>query len=455
MSLHEPRPRNSSVRSQTAGQGHRVLQVDKFLRRFGGAAGYMLDLGDLLRSRGHQVEYFSADHPDNLPSTYQELFPHVEEYDPPPDGLSARVRSAASMFWSLRAEQSMEAVLDDFRPDVVHLHNIYHQLSPSILKPIQARGIPMVMTLHDFKLVCPTYRFHDGRAPCEACLGGGFHHAVIRRCKSGSVINSAVVASETAFHRLIGAYEPVDRFICPSRFLFEKLVQGGYRSSHLIHIPNFTGVPVATDPPTQGTAVLSVGRLSQEKGIDTLIRACAIPPARRLRIAGDGPLSDELRSLANRLAPATTAFLGQLDSESVLTEIDTARVVAFPARGYENMPLAIIEAMARGVPVVVTDIGGSPELVSGERTGMCAPPDDPISLRRAIDRLDDDALATRLGRAGIDVVQKKYSPDVHVTQIEGLYEQLVSAPPQLQHQGARWRSRPGSRRTRVSRVAIR
>jgi glycosyltransferase involved in cell wall biosynthesis len=404
----------------------RVLQVDKFLRRYGGAAAYMLDLGELLTQRGHRVEYFSVHHAENLSATYQDLFPEVPSYEPPPRELRARLQAGANMFWSREAGRAMEAVLEDFQPDIVHLHNIYHQLSPSVLRPIGSRGIPMVMTLHDFKLICPTYRLHDGRSSCEACLGGGFHHAVLRRCKSGSIVNSALLAAETAVHRHLGAYDSVDRLVCPSRFLLEKLLEAGFDPDRLEHLPNFTSLEPVTELHQPGEAVVSIGRLSQEKGIDTLIEACAIPPALPLRIAGTGPLEDRLRSSAAGLAPDTTAFLGQLDRPGVIGEIDHARVVVFPARGYENMPLAILEAMSRGKPVIVTDIGGSPELIENDVGGITVPPDDPVALRAAIDRFTDPDFARLVGDAGVQRVRDHYLPSGHVERIESLYRRLLS-----------------------------
>lgn len=404
----------------------RVLQVDKFLRRYGGAATYMLDLGRLLTERGHKVEFFSVDDDRNLDATYEDLFPRVPSYDPPPEGLGAKIRAGANMFWSRQAARAMDEVLDDFRPDIVHLHNIYHQLSPSILRPIAGREIPMVMTLHDFKLICPTYRLHDGGSSCEACVTGGFHNAVIRRCRGGSIINSALLAAETASHRRLGAYDPVDRLICPSRFLLDKLVEGGIDRSRLLHIPNFTTVDPVTEPHPPGPAVLSVGRLSQEKGIDTLIEACAIAPAVPLRIAGTGPLDEPLRRRAATVGADTTTFLGQLERDRVIDEIDRARVVVFPARGYENMPLAIMEAMSRARPVIVTDIGGSPELVEGDNGGLTVRPEDPVALRAAIDKFHDVEFARRVGRRGVERVQGHYRPKGHVERIESLYHELLT-----------------------------
>jgi glycosyltransferase involved in cell wall biosynthesis len=405
----------------------RILQVDKFLRRFGGAAAYMIDLGGHLQRLGHTVEYFAAAHPDNNPATYEHLFPTVESYDPAPPGLPRKLRAGTEMLWSRQAERSMEAVLDEFRPDIVHVHNIYHQLSPSILAPIRRRHIPIVMTVHDFKLICPTYRLHDGQGPCEACLNGSFRNAVLRRCKSGSLISSALLASETALHRKFGAYDAVDRFVCPSAFLYDKLVEAGFEPARLTHIPNFTSAPLVEGGRSGGRAVLSVGRLDHQKGLDTLIRACAIAPARPLRIAGEGPLSGPLRDLAGEVADGTTQFLGQLGEADVLREIDAASVVAFPARGYENMPLAIVEALARGVPVVVTDIGGSPEIIADSGGGLTVPPDDPVALRDAIDRLDDPSVNAEIGADGVRRVAERFTPTVHLRQIERLYAELTTA----------------------------
>lgn len=410
-----------------AGGGSRVLQVDKFLRPYGGAAMYMLDLSEQLRRRGHQVEFFSVRHPDNVESSLSDLFPPDTSYDPPPPGVGGKIGAAARTVWSRAAAKAMAEALDRFQPDLVHLHNIYHQLSPSILRPIRRRRIPMVMTLHDFKLICPSYRMLDRGSPCEACLDGHFRHAVTRRCKSGSLGQSAVLALETSVHRRLGAYADIDVLICPSEFLLGKLVEAGFDRHRLRHVPNFTGVGPASGSVPRGDHVLSVGRLAVEKGIDTLIEACGQDPPRRLRIVGDGPEREALVELASRVAPETTEFVGQLDRAGVLDELDRARVVAFPARGYENLPVAILEAMARGAPVIVTDIGGSPELVDGVRSGLCVPPEDPRAIRQAIDRFDDADLALALGSAGQEKIATTYALDAHLEQVEGLYRQLLSS----------------------------
>ena len=178
----------------------RILHVNKFLYRRGGAEAYMEDLADLQVAAGHTVAFFGMAHPLNTHLEYASHYPDHIELEPPPPTLTGRVRGVARMLYSTSAKRGMDAVLADFRPDVVHMHNIYHQLSPSVLRPVARRRIPAVMTLHDYKLACPTYQFLDHGNLCQACLGGHFQHAILRRCKDGSLGSSAVMAGELFVH---------------------------------------------------------------------------------------------------------------------------------------------------------------------------------------------------------------------------------------------------------------
>ena len=197
----------------------RILHVNKYLYRRGGAESYMQAVASLQRDAGHDVAFFGMDHPENDRHTYAPYFPSYLELEPPPATVTAKVAGFGRMVWSTSARRGIDAVVADFRPDVVHLHNAYHHLSPSILGPMARRGIPAVMTLHDYKLACPTYRFLDKGELCQACLGGHFTQAVRRRCKDGSLGSSAAMAAELAIHTAIRAYRHVQLFVCPSRFM--------------------------------------------------------------------------------------------------------------------------------------------------------------------------------------------------------------------------------------------
>lgn len=403
----------------------KVLHVNKFVYRRGGAEAYMLDVANLQRGAGHDVELFGMQHPDNLDVRFAEHFPSNMELEPMPPGMLPKLRGAARMLWSTSARRGMAAVLAAFRPDVVHLHNIYHQLSPSVIAPAVAAGIPVVMTLHDYKLACPTYLFLADGQVCEACLGGHFLQAPRRRCKNGSLGASAMAAFELAVHTRTGAYGGVDQFLCPSSFMRDKMTQAGVYPDRLRVLHNFvdvTGIPRTTGP---GGPVVYASRLSHEKGVDVLVRALAHLPGVRLELAGDGPERHALEVLAEQVAPGRVTFHGRVPKDRVRELMACAGVVAAPSRCYENQPLMVLEALAAGVPVAGSALGGIAELVRDGETGALARPDDPVDLARALSEvLDAPERAVRLGAAGRSLVVDAYDPDRHLADLDGVYAGL-------------------------------
>lgn len=407
----------------------RILHVDKFLRRQGGAAGYMLDVAGHQRRAGHEVEFFAMADPANLPATYAARFPPFVQLEPPPPGAVARVATVATMLWSTRAARAMAAVVDDFRPDVVHLHNVYHQLSPSILRPLRLRRIPAVMTVHDYKLVCPSYRLLDGHGPCDACVGAGplLVQPIRRRCKDGSLGASAVLALESSLHRLLGAWSTVARFVAPSRFLADVLVRGGFPADRVVHLPNPVHADAIAPRRDAGEGFVFVGRLSPEKGVDTAIRAVGRVPGARLTIAGDGPERPALEALAADVAPGQVRFAGHVGPGEVAELNRSARAALLPARWHENMPLSVLEAMATSLPVVVSGLGGLPELVRDGVEGLVVPPDDVDALASALCRLDDEpALSRALGAAARARAVAHHDAADHLARLEQLYRGLLA-----------------------------
>ncbi len=408
----------------------RILHVDKFLYRKGGAPGYMLDLAELQRSDGHEVEFFAMKDPErNLPATYEAFFPSHVVLDPPPRGIAQRAITLGRMVWSIESLKGMTRTIDAFRPDVVHLHTIYHQLSPSILKPLVRRQIPVVMTLHDYKLVCPTYARLDHGTPCDACLGGNFFEAVRRRCKNNSVTASAALAFETAIHRTLGAYSAISVFICPSRFMRDSMTSGNAYPERLMYIPHFFDCKGLAPREGPGEGIVAAGRLSPEKGFDLLIDAVAQIPGAQLTILGDGPLDAELRAHAARVAGGRITFMGRTDRSTVLQHLRAARVVVIPSRWYENQPLAIIEAMGSGVAPVVTTLGGAPELVEPGVDGWVVEP-TVGALAKAIQiPLEDPAKAKKMGEVARQRIQREFEPRLHLQRIFQAYRQAGTRAP--------------------------
>lgn len=389
----------------------------------------MEDLALLQSHAGHAVEFFGMGHEDNEPRTFEADFPSQVDYDPMPSSSVKKVAATARMLWSRQAERGMRAVLDRFAPDVVHVHNIYHQLSPSVLRPLMERRIPAVMTVHDYKLVCPSYQLLDHGKICEACLGGHFHHAPLRRCKDGSVAASLAVAVELAVHTRLGAYRPVTRFICPSRFMRDKLAAGGVFPDRLRWVPHFVDASTVGVKEQPGAGVIAAGRLSAEKGFDTLIRAVAgLRPDARLDLAGDGPARQDLERLAADVAPGRVRFHGRLAKPELHQLMRGAAVMAVPSRWHENQPMIVLEAFACGLPVVGSDLGGIPELIEPGVDGELAPADDAPAWRAALDGIlahPDRALT--MGRAARAKVELEFGAERHLAAVEQIYEEAAQS----------------------------
>ena len=409
----------------------RILHVNKFLHRRGGAEGYMLDLAALQRDHGHEVGFFGMDHPDNDQVSMGTPASYVE-FEPAPGGTLARLHLAGRMIWSRSARQGMDEALDAFRPDVVHAHNIYHQLSPSVVHAASRRGIPVVLTMHDYKLACPTYQFLDQGRPCTACVTGGPWQAARRACKDGSRAASTAAAVEVSLHRRFGAYDGVRRLVAPSRFLAEQVTAAGVYPDRIRVQPNFTDLDVAPRREDPARAAVFAGRLSPEKGVDTLVRAVARAAARLgerrpagvlLDVAGDGPERAALEALAAAEAPGLVRFHGRLPREQLQALVREATLSVVPSRWYENQPLAVLESYAVGVPVLATDLGGLPELVD-DTTGWVVPANDPDEMGRALaEALLDPAAARARGTRARRRAEERHEPKAHHAAIAAIYEE--------------------------------
>lgn len=384
----------------------------------------MLDVADLQRRAGHEVAFWGMRHPDNLQSLpLSDTFASHVELDPAPSGING-LTTGARMVWSRSSQRGMEAALKRCRPDVVHCHNIYHQLSPSILSAVKKARVPCVMTLHDYKLACPNYQMLNQGKLCQLCVTGGTWHAVRERCKGGSLKASTTLAVESGIHRATHAYSPVDVFISPSRFLGDVMRRSGVEASRLRVISHFVDLQDVPQSSGEGDRFLYAGRLAAEKGIDTLITALSLVPHDvHLDIAGEGPMRASLERQANELVAGRVTFHGRLDTPRLRALFPRSIASVVPARWYENQPMSILESFAASVPVIATALGGMPELVRTELDGIVVAHDDPVALAAALSRLSDDrALAHRMGRQARARLQKEFSAAAHLSALSEVYE---------------------------------
>lgn len=403
----------------------RILVVNKFYWEKGGSERVLFDLAAGYEAAGHEVVPFSMASARNRATPWADRF--VPEVDWESGGPLGALRAAARVIHSGEARRRLAGLLRDARPDVAHLHNFHHQLSPSVVDALREAGVPAVHTLHDYKVVCPNYLLFRAGAVCERCSGGRFHHAVAGRCVRGSYAASAVAALESSWHRARRTLERGIRVsVAPSRFLAAKIAEMGFRGDVRV-VPN--GIDAASIEPagTPGDGFLYAGRLAIEKGVDTLVEAVRGSPGLRLTIAGEGPAGESLRRLA---APAgdRIVFAGTLPRAEVLRLARGARAVVMPSVWYENAPLAALEACAAGVPVVASDHGGLPEIVRDGETGVTVPAGSPDALAKALRALQDAPdLAHRLGRRGRAVVEQEYRLPDQVARMLALLEEVASS----------------------------
>ncbi|MCP5026512.1 MAG: glycosyltransferase family 4 protein [Actinomycetia bacterium] len=401
----------------------RILHVNKFLHVAGGSETYMFGVADRQEAAGHQIAFFGMTHPHNRDGANSDLGVDEVSLDPPPDGTVAQLRTAGRIVWNRQAQNRMAEMIGRFRPDVVHAHNIYHQLSPSILRPVRAAGIPAVMTLHDYKLVCPTYLLRRQGKVCESCIDGGFRQAAKLRCQ-GSLAGSALLAFETGLHRRIGAYDPIDLLICPSRFLAGRMEAGGIDARRLRHLPNFSDLDQVAQTTAQAAEVFYAGRLSDEKGVATLVEAAGLfPQSVKVTVAGGGPLEEELR---NHPAAGRIDFLGRIPHTEVLDRLGGGPLVVVPSACHENAPMVALEAMAAGAVVVASDRGGLPEQVRHGQTGLIFPADDPAALAGAVGRLlADPELRRAMAVRAREDARRQFSAEVHMERLHELYGEAL------------------------------
>ncbi|MBD3160799.1 MAG: glycosyltransferase, partial [Candidatus Eisenbacteria bacterium] len=388
---------------------------------------YYLDLGERLAARGDHVVYLSMRHPDNVPAGPEDWFVSGVDFREQA-GWRDKLRRAARTISSTEAAEAAHRVVRRSRPAVAHLHNIYHHLSPSVIRAIDREGVGIVQTLHDYKLICPAYLLMTEGEICERCRGGRYHEALRHRCLLDSRAASFVAMVEAYLHRWRRTYQKIRTFLCPSRFMLEKVRSFGIDSSRLVHLPYFLPVDRYDPGPGDGGYYVYAGRLSREKGIATLLEAHARLPRKRvpLRILGDGPLRERLEERTRELGLEDVVFEGYQPADRLRATVRTARFTVVPSEWYENYPFAILEAFALGRPVVGTRIGGIPELVRDGETGWTAPHRDPDALAECLARMmNDPAKADEMGKGARAWVADALSPEKHLERLDAIYREAA------------------------------
>ena len=353
----------------------KILIVNKFYYYRGGDCTAVFSTEQLLRSKGHETAIFSVKHPQNVPSAWEQYFPENISFS---SGLSGKISAAIRIFHSREVSRKFKKILSDFKPDVVHLHNIHSYISPLVAKIAHKRGIRVVWTMHDYKLICPVYICLRENKLCEECFNNK-RKVLDHKCMKNSYAASFLAWMEACCwnRKKLSGY--TDIFISPSHFLKGKMIEGGYSSEQIQVLHNFLPKKMPV-PAIKNNYYCYVGRLSAEKGVDTLLESASQLPY-NLKIIGGGALFD---SYKKKYRYEHIEFLGQMKPEELYPIVQKARFLAIPSVWYENNPFSVIEALCMGTPVLGSRIGGIPEMITEGEDGFLFTPGNITELRDKI-----------------------------------------------------------------------
>ncbi len=370
--------------------------VNKFLYPNGGSETYMFKLGKELGDRGHQVEYFGMQHPDNCVSN--SVGAYTQQMDFHSSNAVRKISLSLKTIYSKEARKKIRLVLDDFQPDVVHLNNFNFQLTPSIIVEIRkwekesGRRVKIIFTAHDSQLVCPNHLMKNPNTNevCEKCLGGHFINCTKGKCVHSSTMKSVIGTVEAVYWNSRNIYDQIDKIICCSEFIKTKLDTNPVLKSKTFAFHNFIDSFEKTSIEKKDY-VIYFGRYSQEKGVKTLLDVCRELPGVSFIFAGKGPLEDELEGIDN------VKNVGFKTGKEFETLIRQAKFSVYPSEWYENCPFSVMESISMGTPVIGANTGGIPELIDDGKTGILFKSGDKEELKNTILKaVNDKALALKM-----------------------------------------------------------
>lgn len=403
----------------------KILQVNKFFYLHRGAERYYLNLIKLLEEHGHKVIPFAMASIKNLPSEYQDFFSKNIDLKIPSYSWRSLCK-IKDIIYNKDAQHDVAELITRTHPEIVHIHNIYHQLSPSILPVFKYFKLPVVMTVHDFELLCPNYSLFTQGKSCERCKESKYYNAILHRCLKDSFGASAVACLEHYIHHYRRYYQKnVDLFIAPSIFVRNKLVEWGWPAARIVVIPHFIKLDKKAPLLKPKNYMLYFGSLERGKGLKAVIEMLHKEKFDiELHVAGDGSRRNDLKRLVDKYnLHLQVEFLGQLKDEALKEQIRGCKLVIMPSLQYETFGLTVLEAFAQSKPVLVSSQGALPELVDGTN-GRIFNPYQPkslaINLRAMLENLDLAAM----GQAGYQLARDKYNQDVHYQAIMEVYSKL-------------------------------
>lgn len=396
----------------------KILQTNNYGYIRGGSDRYFLDLSDLLQRNGHQVSYLvSANGKNVVDSRFAVRGFNVE---------SPSLMDIPGFIYSPHAVAQLRRLIKHERPEVAHLHIYYGQITASILSVLKEYGIPVVQTLHEFKLLCPVSSMvRDGRL-CEECADGSYWRAVWHRCNRGNLVRSLVTATESYVSNTLGARESIDHFIAVSDFLRGKMIEHGIPENKITTVHNFVRDDLFADNVDEGQYFLYFGRIEKIKGLETLLKAMAAMPDVDLYIVGSGDARQELEGSAVNMGLANIRFLGFKSGQELRDLIAGAIAIVSPSECNETFGLVLVESFSQCRPVIASRMGGMTEVVSDGEDGLLFDAGNVEQLVSALTWMDANRKnAVEMGRAGQAKVRRLFSAEKHYQEIMRVYQKVI------------------------------
>jgi glycosyltransferase involved in cell wall biosynthesis len=382
----------------------------------------------LLNQHGHKITTFARKHTEDICAESENYFPADIKTDSINISWDA-LKTLKEIFYSRETKNALRKLLKEFRPHLAHAHNIYGRLTPSVLDLMAQKNIPIIMTLHDYKLICPNYKMLNDRNVCEDCEGRNFYMATKNRCHKNSFFASLVYMMESYYSLLFRKYKKnVSIFITPSLFMKNKFIEFGWPKDQITYLPNFVTVSEIDPRFDPGKYFLFLGRLSSEKGVHTLLESFMMLEFSdaRLIVAGKGPDRRKLEQKSRE--DPRIHFTGYLSGDVLRKTIRNALAVIVPSEWYENAPISILESFAYGKPVIGSRIGGIPEMIDDRINGFLFTPRNAVDLKKKLERTlsISDKEIREMGKNARLKVERQFNAELHYGRLMDVYHTALS-----------------------------
>ena len=415
----------------------RILLVNYRYFVSGGPEKYMFNVKKMLEDHGHEVIPFSIHSNKNVETEYSKYF--VEPIGGRDVTYFDEVKKTPKSIWqmltrsiySIEVENAIKREIKEQKPDLVYIIHFVNKLSPSVITGAKKMGVPVVLRLSDYFLLCPRFDFMYQKKICEDCLTKGYRSCIEKRCVKGSLFASVIRVFSMKFHDLIHVYRGVDAFITPSEFLKKKLVENGFDEGKIICIPTFTASKTEIGDPQVGTYGLYFGRIAEEKGVETVIKAYEKLPDSTVKIMGDDTTEEakRLKGYVKEHGMGNVEFLGFKSGAELEDVIKKARFTLIPSIWYDNLPNTALESFQYFKPVIASNIGSLPELVVDGVNGYLFEAGNAEALAETIQKFDDDELVVKMGAESRKRLETRFAPQAH-------YDALMSVFNKVRSEGA-------------------